>query len=99
MLGDSKTAKGALKIASDTGSDLPPSEIRVLYGLLALNNGEYDKFVEISQEVLSKDEHHIGARALLASAGVRVAGANIRHLLNRDAVYSMIYQPAGVGRL
>jgi serine/threonine protein kinase len=70
VLGDRKTAESALKIARDSGSDVPAAEMRVLDGLLALNDGEHDKAVDIAHEILVKDENHIGARSLLASAGI-----------------------------
>lgn len=67
-LGDNDEAEAGLQIARDAGASA--LDVRMLLGLIAVNEGDYDKAVLIAQDVLSTHKEHIGARALLISAEI-----------------------------
>ncbi len=67
-IGDNVKAEDGLRIAGDAGAST--TEINMLQGLIALNDGDYEKAVQIAQNVLEVDKDHVGARALLVSAEI-----------------------------
>jgi len=68
LMNDPAKASDTLDMAEEAGYS--PGQLRVLEGLLALNNGDNDGAVKLAEEACDIDPHNVAARALLCVAYV-----------------------------